>query len=80
MVQLAVFVLQRWGKRVAPALAEARLQAFRYLEREGVVEALQQAAARRSKQAAMVAGSLTALTGDGHGQAAQASGHGRKSD
>ena len=50
-VALAVFVRQRWGKRVPPSLAEARQQAFRYLEQEGVIDALQQQeefAARRA--------------------------------
>ena len=40
-VQLAVFALQSWGKRTAPSLAEARLQAFRYLDQAGVVDELQ---------------------------------------
>lgn len=40
-VQLAVFALQSWGKRPAPSLAEARLQAFRFLDQAGVVDELQ---------------------------------------
>jgi hypothetical protein len=50
-VALAVFVRQRWGKRVPASLAEARQQAFRYLEQEGVIDALQRQeefAARRA--------------------------------
>lgn len=45
-VQLAVFAAQRWRKRISPALAEARLQAFRYLEHEAGVAALQQERSR----------------------------------
>jgi hypothetical protein len=44
-VQLAIFAAQGWRKRISPALAEARLQAFRYLDQEGVIAALQQARA-----------------------------------
>jgi hypothetical protein len=42
-VQLAVYSDQIGRKRVSPALAKARLQAFRYLDQEGVIAALQQA-------------------------------------
>jgi hypothetical protein len=42
-VQLAVYSDQIGRKRISPALEKARLQAFRYLDQEGVIAALQQA-------------------------------------
>jgi hypothetical protein len=41
-VQLAVYSDQIGRKRVSPALEKARVQAFRYLDQEGVIAALQQ--------------------------------------